>query len=770
MENEHEKVENGKDEEDIILEGHIIGHPESLSKEQTKKIFEQMDNSVCKIIKEKSTGTGFICLIPFPNKLYPLSVLITCYHVLSKDDLKPGNKIKLIFDEKEKIIKINQSRKIFTSPEKEYDISIIELLPEDNFDLNNLLEIENDIFKFDNLNDIYKNKSIYIIHYPNGKEPKYSVDTISFIDMNNINMAHFCDTLEGSSGGPIFNLQTFNVLGIHKGKKTNYKWNVGKILKHPIYDFQKKYLSDINQKVPNIYLKNSIIVNNEKNIHKKEDSNGNINELINKENDTFEKDRDEDLKDKKEIKEYSEIKLNKDIIPCSYLDEFKDFGFDISLLNMDQLYVNLIYFDLNLKNREQYGYFSKFQVDIVGGFYAADSLDIFEEFLKEIEKINIPFIVISTGSSGKDIISICENYQFIKEVIIFCGNYEYNKHYIEEYPGYVNKVLTDINSVYDYIKSFSPEKYKKEKEIEEYKKNKHFIFSQEDIMKSKQIKLAPVISASFYDKCLFLVHRVYAYFFGDINDKNEKPEFTYSNYNKMKQFINNLELANKDKTNLLNKLEGIKNKNNIVESSIRVYTSESIFCYLFNKMMREAGKDLLSLVYYMGPFLYGLNKYVKENPIPFAFTKDLTLYRNIILSKLDFYSYLINLNHIICFTSLTSTCLKRSKLYNSKKDNLIRLSMIIQYKHQPGNISPGIIVANNKGIENNEYLSSCHNEEEVILFPFTFYKIKKIEKLNEKNEYEMILEIINRQSYIEYTLKDNVEKRILLNEMEYNLK
>jgi len=99
MENEYEKVEKGKDEEDIILEGHIIGHPESLSKEQTKKIFEQMDNSVCKIIKEKSTGTGFICLIPFPNKLYPLSVLITCYHVLSKDDLKPGNKIKLIFDE-----------------------------------------------------------------------------------------------------------------------------------------------------------------------------------------------------------------------------------------------------------------------------------------------------------------------------------------------------------------------------------------------------------------------------------------------------------------------------------------------------------------------------------------------------------------------------------------------------------------------------------------------------------------------------------------------
>ena len=759
MGNKLEKKKKGKDEEDIILEGHIIGHPESLSKEQTKKILEQMDNSVCKIIKAKSTGTGFICLIPFPNKLYPLSALITCYHVLSKDDLKPGKEIKLMFDEKEKIIEINQSRKIFTSNENEYDISIIELLPEDNFDLNNLLEIENDIFKFDNLNEIYKNKSIYIIHYPKGKEPKYSVDTISFIDINNISMGHFCDTLNGSSGGPILNLQTYNVLGIHKGKKTNNNWNIGRILKHPIYDFQKKYLNDINQKVPNIYLKNNIINKNVKNIPKREDSNGNINEFINKEN---------VIKDKKEIKEYYEIKINKDIIPCSYLNDFKDIGFDISLLNMDQLYVNLIYFDLKLKNKEQYKYFSNFQLDVVGGFYAMNRLDIFEECLKEIQKINIPFIVISTGSSGKDIISICKNYPFIKEIIIFCANYEYNKHYIQEYPGYVNKVLTDIDSVYDYIRSFSPEKYKKEKEIEEYQKNKHFIFSQKDIIMSKKLESTPVISAYVYDKSLFLIHRVYAYFFGDINDKNEKPQFTYNNYSKMRQFINNLELSYKDKSDLLNKLEEIKNKNNFVESSIRVYTRESIFCYLFNKMMRNAGKDLLSLVYYMGPFLYGLNKYVRENPIPFAFNKDLTLYRNIQLSKLDFYSYLINLNHIICFTSLISTSLiylKFNKINKFNNNNLIRLSMIIEYKHKPGNISPGIIVSNNKGIEDKLYLSNT-NEEEVILFPFTFFKIKKIQKLYEDNLYAMNLEIINRQSYIEYTLKDNVEKRILFSEME----
>lgn len=79
--------------DDIIKEEHIIGHPESLSKDKTLKIFEQMENSVCNIKKEKSTGTGFICIIPFPDKLNPLPVLITCYHVLSNQDLQMGKKL-----------------------------------------------------------------------------------------------------------------------------------------------------------------------------------------------------------------------------------------------------------------------------------------------------------------------------------------------------------------------------------------------------------------------------------------------------------------------------------------------------------------------------------------------------------------------------------------------------------------------------------------------------------------------------------------------------
>ena len=116
----------------------------------------------------------------------------------------------------------------------------------------------------------------------------------------------------------------------------------------------------------------------------------------------------------------------------------------MNLIKRDELYINLIHFDAAMTNSENYGYFNKFKVDVVGGFYAIDNLDILNDYLQQADYKNIPFILITSGSSGKDVIPICKKYSIVKEVIIFCRNYEYNKHYIDDYPGYVNKVLTSI--------------------------------------------------------------------------------------------------------------------------------------------------------------------------------------------------------------------------------------------------------------------------------------------------------------------------------------
>ena len=61
--------------------------------------------------------------------------------------------------------------------------------------------------------------------------------------------------------------------------------------------------------------------------------------------------------------------------------------------------------------------------------------------------------------------------------------------------------------------------------------------------------------------------------------------------------------------------------------------------------------------------------------------------------------------------------------------------MIFHYNHEDGNISPWIIVKDNK-TKDGKYLSKNKEQNEVILFPFTFVRItdiKEIEKEKEKN-------------------------------------
>jgi len=474
---------------------------------------------------------------------------------------------------------------------------------------------------------------------------------------------------------------------------------------------------------------------------------------------------------------YEQTGENKDKIINDENINFDKDEFYKKYLKRDELNVNLIYFDLNMKNKENYRYFNKLKVDVVGGFHAIDNLDILENYLEKIKEKDIPFIIISSGTSGKDVISICKKYSFIKEVIIFCKNLNYNEHYISEYPEYVKKVLTNIKQVYEYIKTFQKDQSKNGMENKLLHEDK-YVFSSDEIKMDKQFQQCPLISAFEYDKCYFLVHKVYSHFFGNINSKNEESMFKTENFDKILDYLNKFNFEKeKEKNLILENFKNLVNKNNdeFVEKSIRYYTGESNFCYLFNRIMRNFEKGLISFAYYMGPFLYGLNKYVKDNP-KFSISKKMKLYRIIKCSKLDFYQYKLNLGHIICLPSLTSTSsvpikFRPTKLSqktnNNNKEEMITIKMKFKYIHKSGNISPGIIVEDKKAKDGN-YLSTRPKENEVILFPFTFAKIYDIKSENENGAriYVIKFEIINRKSYIEYTLRDDFEKRVLFSKLE----
>ena len=141
-----------------------------------------------------------------------------------------------------------------------------------------------------------------------------------------------------------------------------------------------------------------------------------------------------------------------------------------------------------------------------------------------------------------------------------------------------------------------------------------------------------------------------------------------------------------------------------MESSIKAYTNESTFCYLFNRMMRNFESGIISLSYYMGPLLFELNKYVRRHK-DFAFLKSMTLYRTFKCSETDFYLYKLNLNHIICFPALTSTSSSKinftptglASSVNKTDNDALEINLIIKYNHESDNISPGIIIEDKKG-------------------------------------------------------------------------
>ena len=192
--------DNLDDDNCIIKEAYIEGHNLSMNLSQMNLFSKQMEKTICKINKSETVkGTGFICKISKDGeegkegKSY--QVLITCNHVLDKDDLKVGKKINLSFQKKgyeNKTLKINNLRLIYTN--KDYDVTIIELKKGDNFDENDMLTIDENIYT-KNYNSYYPNKYIYIIHYPKGNIVKFSSDKIVAIKGNLI--VHSCSTEDG---------------------------------------------------------------------------------------------------------------------------------------------------------------------------------------------------------------------------------------------------------------------------------------------------------------------------------------------------------------------------------------------------------------------------------------------------------------------------------------------------------------------------------------------------------------------------------------------
>ena len=228
--------------EEIINEGIIKDSIDSLTIKQTEEILNQMKKSICKISGEK-TGTGFFCDINHENKDIPC--LMTNYHVLDVEYIKRNKKVQISMNDNDIIeeISIKEEDIIYLSKNDKYDLIIIKLNKKLNQKLNeniNYLKLDEKLF---NNNSELGYESIYILHYPNGKNASVSYGKGIKCNNDNYDLEHKCNTLFGSSGGPILNLCSNEVIGIHKGclaTKGEIQFNLGTFLKFPLNELKNQ--------------------------------------------------------------------------------------------------------------------------------------------------------------------------------------------------------------------------------------------------------------------------------------------------------------------------------------------------------------------------------------------------------------------------------------------------------------------------------------------------------------------------------------------------
>jgi len=240
--------------ENIRLESSNTNYPIPITIDKTEKILKQMKECVCRIYSD-AKGTGFF------TKIENMPVLITNYHVLTKEEINTKKEIKYSFGQDKKIRFINyklETRKIYEN--KDLDFTIIEIKTQDKINENNFLEIE--IEKDLKEREKYSDYPIYILGYPNIEKQDDEI-YVSYGIIKNIKdkIYHLSNTDYGSSGSPILSLKTCKIIGYHYAsgvnKRTRKEINLGSFIEDvidKIFNESKHFFKKENQNLKELTL------------------------------------------------------------------------------------------------------------------------------------------------------------------------------------------------------------------------------------------------------------------------------------------------------------------------------------------------------------------------------------------------------------------------------------------------------------------------------------------------------------------------------------
>ena len=161
------------------------------------KNLNKVCNSICKIeFGDNNFGTGFLIKLIKNNQ--ELFCLMTNEHVIKKEmiELKESIQVKYNYEEISLKIKLDKNER-FIKYDKKMDITIVEILENDNVDEN--------IFLLPNISEInFILEDIFIPQFPRGSNLSFSKGKIKNMNMKCNELYYDASTISGSSGSPIF--------------------------------------------------------------------------------------------------------------------------------------------------------------------------------------------------------------------------------------------------------------------------------------------------------------------------------------------------------------------------------------------------------------------------------------------------------------------------------------------------------------------------------------------------------------------------------------
>ena len=175
------------------------------------KYLSKAKKAICEIVFPRGFGSGFFCKIPYTeDNNHFMPVLITCYHVLTRELIKKGN-IEIIIDKEPKTISLVK-RKIWI--DSEMDFTCIEIKEKED-DIDTFFNLDENVINFNYTNDFYKNQKV-LVYGINKNNLAYDPGLIKQI--KDYSFAYNANTYPGCSGGCIANYDNNCIIGIHKGE------------------------------------------------------------------------------------------------------------------------------------------------------------------------------------------------------------------------------------------------------------------------------------------------------------------------------------------------------------------------------------------------------------------------------------------------------------------------------------------------------------------------------------------------------------------------